>query len=98
MLSLMRRPRLEAAAAMAATRLGSAPLDSECAMGNPSLDASSTPFNSGMALRRDSIWLFRASTFAMQFSFFSTARTLRRALLAKPLVALTAHHAGLAPA
>src|SRR5579872_1989246 len=65
MLSLIRRPRLDAAAAIAATRLGSAPFDKECAMGSPSLDASSTPFSSGIALRSASMWLFNASPFAI---------------------------------
>ncbi len=44
MLSLIRRPRLDAAAAIAATRFGSAPFESECAIGSPSFDASRTPF------------------------------------------------------
>src|SRR5579872_7187415 len=64
-LSLMRRPRLEAAAAIAATRLGSAPFESECAIGSPSLDASKTPFSSGIALRSASIWAFNASPLAI---------------------------------
>src|SRR5579863_3800811 len=61
----MRRPRLDAAAAMAATRLGSAPFDNEWAMGSPSVDASRTPFNSGIALRRASMCPLSASPFAM---------------------------------
>src|ERR1700722_19228588 len=65
LLSLMRRPRLDAAAAIAATRLGSLPLERECAIGSPSLDASSTPFNSGIALRSASMWPFNASPFAI---------------------------------
>ena len=42
MLSLKRRPGLEAAA-IAATRFGSAPLDIEWAIGKPSLEANNTP-------------------------------------------------------
>ena len=39
------------AAAMAATRLGSVPFESECATGKPSLEASNTPRSSGIELR-----------------------------------------------
>src|SRR5580704_6738122 len=65
MLSLIRRPRLEAAAAIAATRLGSDPFEREWAMGSPSFDASNTPFNSGIALRSASICAFNVSPFAI---------------------------------
>src|SRR5260370_383196 len=64
-LSVMRRPRLEAAAAIAATRLGSVPLDKECATGNPSFEAKSTPRNSGSELRSVSMCVFNASCLAM---------------------------------
>src|SRR6202171_6547555 len=67
MLSLIFRPKLDAAAAIAASRLGSAPLVKACAIGSPSLDASSTPFNSGIELRSPSRAAFNASPFAMPF-------------------------------
>src|SRR5580700_7649347 len=80
MLSLMRRPRLDAAAAMAATRFGSCPFENECAIGNPSLDANKTPFNSGIALRRASMWAFNASPFAIKLLLlhFSPMRVHKR--------------------
>src|SRR5581483_4497629 len=64
-LSLMRLPRFDAAAAMAATRFGSVPLDNEGATGKPSFEDNKTPRNSGIALRRDSICVFSASCFAI---------------------------------
>src|ERR1700720_1333464 len=74
--SLTRRPMLDAAAAMAATRLGSAPLVRAWAMGRPSWEASSTPCSSGIALRSDSSAAFNASAFAILPPFESDAMNL----------------------
>ena len=68
MLSLIRFPRLVAAAAMAATRFGSAPLESECATGRPSLEASNTPRSSGIEFRKFSRWFFKTSCFTIKLS------------------------------
>jgi hypothetical protein len=45
---------LVAAAAIAAIRAGSVPFDNEWAIGSPSVEASNTPRNSGIALRNPS--------------------------------------------
>ena len=82
MLSLMRRPRLDAAAAIAATRFGSDPFDNECAMGSPSLDASSTPFNSGIGVAQSLNVTLQRLTFRHKASCrFSLVLVSRGALI-----------------
>jgi hypothetical protein len=66
-LSPILRPRLDAAAAIAATSCGFVPLDSECAIGRPSLDASNRPLTSGRVWRSASMCSLNISCFAILF-------------------------------